>query len=139
MIDGYRFHLRFPVKWGEMDALGHVNNTSYFRFLEEARVAYCDRIGLRPDLRAAIGPLLVTCKCDFFRPIVWPCELVTATRVTRVGNTSFTCQTAIATADDLAHPCAVGESVLVTVRYGSNEKIRVPDDVRARIEQLDSA
>ena len=26
------------IRWGDMDAMGHLNNSSYFRFLETARI-----------------------------------------------------------------------------------------------------
>ena len=28
-----------PVRWGDMDALGHVNNAMYFRYAESGRIA----------------------------------------------------------------------------------------------------
>ena len=28
------FELDIPIRWGDMDAMGHVNNTVYFRYLE---------------------------------------------------------------------------------------------------------
>ena len=30
--------VRMPLRWGDMDAMGHVNNTVYFRYLEQARI-----------------------------------------------------------------------------------------------------
>ena len=27
-----------PIRWGDMDAMGHVNNTIYFRYLEIVRI-----------------------------------------------------------------------------------------------------
>src|SRR3982750_1783662 len=35
-----------PVRWGDMDAMGHVNNTVYFRYMEQARISWFD--GLLP-------------------------------------------------------------------------------------------
>ena len=29
---------RIPVRWGDMDALGHVNNTVYYRYMEQRKV-----------------------------------------------------------------------------------------------------
>ena len=29
---------RVPMRWGEMDALGHMNNVSYFRYFEQYRL-----------------------------------------------------------------------------------------------------
>ena len=31
---------RMDVRWGDMDMLGHVNNTVYFRYMETARVEW---------------------------------------------------------------------------------------------------
>ena len=30
---------RVPMRWGEMDALGHMNNVCYFRYFEQARIS----------------------------------------------------------------------------------------------------
>jgi acyl-CoA thioester hydrolase len=27
-----------PIRWGDMDAMGHVNNTIYFRYFETIRI-----------------------------------------------------------------------------------------------------
>lgn len=33
-----RLHVPIPLRWGDLDALGHVNNTSMLKLLEEARL-----------------------------------------------------------------------------------------------------
>lgn len=35
---GARVHLPIPLRWGDLDAFNHVNNTSMLKLLEEARV-----------------------------------------------------------------------------------------------------
>ena len=30
--------MRIPVRWGDLDAMGHVNNTIYFRYFESLRI-----------------------------------------------------------------------------------------------------
>lgn len=41
MADRQLLHTaHIPVRWGDMDSYGHVNNTLYFQYLEEARVAW---------------------------------------------------------------------------------------------------
>lgn len=37
-----------PIRWGDMDVMGHVNNAMYFRYFEIARIAWWDKIGYRP-------------------------------------------------------------------------------------------
>jgi acyl-CoA thioester hydrolase len=34
-----------PVRWGDMDAYGHVNNTVYFRYMEQVRVEWLEQMG----------------------------------------------------------------------------------------------
>ena len=33
---------KMPIRWGDMDAYGHVNNTIYFRYMEQARVEWIE-------------------------------------------------------------------------------------------------
>jgi hypothetical protein len=33
---------KMPIRWGDMDAYGHVNNTVYFRYMEQARVEWIE-------------------------------------------------------------------------------------------------
>jgi acyl-CoA thioester hydrolase len=35
---GRRLHVPIPLRWGDLDALGHVNNASMLKLLEEARL-----------------------------------------------------------------------------------------------------
>ena len=46
---------RFPIFWGDMDALGHVNNVTYFRYMEQARVAWFET--LVPPRRSSVRTL----------------------------------------------------------------------------------
>jgi acyl-CoA thioester hydrolase len=138
VIEGFRFQVRFPLKWGEMDALGHLNNTSYFRFVEESRIAYFAELGLLP-VRTGIGPILATAMCDFRRTIVWPADVVAATRATKVGTTSITLETAIATAADLPKISALAKSVVVMLDYDTGKKVSVSAEVRAKIAKIDPA
>jgi acyl-CoA thioester hydrolase len=57
MPEGYVLlgRTRMPLRWGDMDAMGHVNNTVYFRYLEQARIELFEMLGFRPR-RAGSGP-----------------------------------------------------------------------------------
>ena len=32
------------IRWGDMDAFGHVNNTLYFRFMEQCRIEWLEEV-----------------------------------------------------------------------------------------------
>ena len=60
-----------PIRWGDMDALLHVNNTQYFRYMEQARVEWLDRLGYLTD-RAQGVPVIVNASCTFVVPLTYP-------------------------------------------------------------------
>jgi acyl-CoA thioester hydrolase len=61
-----------PIRWGDMDALGHVNNTVYFRYMEQARVEWLDRIDFRLGAGGDEGVVIVNASCTFLLPLTYP-------------------------------------------------------------------
>jgi acyl-CoA thioester hydrolase len=61
-----------PVRWGDMDGLGHVNNTVYFRYMEQARIEWLYRIAGPDPYTQGSGPVIVNASCDFLVPLVYP-------------------------------------------------------------------
>ena len=50
---------KVPVRWGDMDSFQHVNNVSYFRYFESARIQYFEAIGVIDIVeQMGIGPIL---------------------------------------------------------------------------------
>ncbi len=57
--------LEVNVRFSETDALGHVNNTSYFVYLEEARLKFFEALGLATnDFNFLLAPLNATLQWD---------------------------------------------------------------------------
>ena len=124
--------LTLPVQWGDMDALGHVNNTCYLRWFESARIALFRRLGLGTVTRAVgVGPILATQTCDYLRPVTFPADVVVGVRTSRVGTTSIAMEYVVSVAGDPGTPCARGSSVVVLIDYATGEKVPVPADLRA--------
>ncbi|MCB0765379.1 MAG: acyl-CoA thioesterase, partial [Flavobacteriales bacterium] len=83
--------LEQPVAWGEQDAFGHLNNVVYFRYFENVRMYFLERVGiLRSHQRAGIGVILAHTSCQFERPVKWPMQLAVVTWCSAIGTTSFT-------------------------------------------------
>jgi acyl-CoA thioester hydrolase len=137
-MKGFCVTEQFMMHWGDMDALGHANNASYFKWFETARIAYFGKIGLQSGERADVGPILATTTCNFLRPAVYPCDLVAGARVSKMGNTSFTMEYQLSPATDVDNPYATGSGVIVVINYKTGEKIRVPDEMRAKIEGIEA-
>ena len=138
-MNGYALLTRFPVHWGELDLYGHVNNTRFFVWFETARMAWFQAVGLlegagRPE---GMGPILASTQADFLRPVRFPADLVVGARCSRMGNTSFVLEYAVALADAADEPVARGSSVVVLIDYSTGATVRVPDALRASITALD--
>ena len=70
------YTLALPVRWGDMDALGHVNNTVYFRYMEQARVEWLETNGLFIEGRQQEGSaVIVNAGCTFLIPITYPATI----------------------------------------------------------------
>ena len=42
------YEMLIPIRWGDMDAMGHLNNTTYFRYLEIVRVDWLRQFNAEP-------------------------------------------------------------------------------------------
>jgi acyl-CoA thioester hydrolase len=135
---GFPVLATFPVHWGDMDALGHVNNARYFTWFESARIALFRQVGVMSarDNDSGVGPILATATCDFIRPAAFPNTVVVGTRVSKVGRTSITMEYAVWPEGQPDLPFARGSSVAVMFDYRSTQKVDVPAEVRRRIEVL---
>jgi acyl-CoA thioester hydrolase len=77
-----------PIRWGDMDAFGHVNNTVYFRYMEQARLEWLYALGGgRAEVNGS-SPVIVNASCNFTLPIVYPGEVEVRMYVGDPGRTS---------------------------------------------------
>ncbi len=79
------------VRWGDMDALGHVNNTAYFRYMEQARIEWLFALTEEGagGYTAGSGPVIVNASCDFLAPLVYPADLTVRMFLGDPGRTSI--------------------------------------------------
>lgn len=129
----YPVRVEIPVRWGDMDAFGHVNNTVFFRYLESARIAYLDAIAFRAS--RGIGPILAETRCRFLRPLAYPDRVRVGARAARVEEDRFTHEYLVVS-ERLEAVAAVGEGLIVSYDYERRVKAPLPADVRERIEAL---
>lgn len=64
--------LKIRVQWGDMDALQHVNNTVYLRWVESTRLLFFDQLIDGNVGTAAIGPILAWQDIKYIAPVVYP-------------------------------------------------------------------
>jgi acyl-CoA thioester hydrolase len=123
------------VAWAEMDAFRHVNNAVFFRYFENARIAYLTRIGLSDQRDDGIGPILHSTHARFRRPLRYPDVAWTGARVMEVLSDRFTMEYRIVSEQD-GVIVADGGAVVVSYDYVRKEKADLPLTVRSSIDAL---
>jgi acyl-CoA thioester hydrolase len=137
LLAGFPVVLRWPVQWGDQDALGHVNNTVYFRWCESARVAYLLRLGLETWLNPTeLGPILAQISCNYKRQLHFPDDVLIGTRINRLGQTSLTMEHSLVSRRQNAI-VAESSSVIVVFNYLTQRPAPIPAEVRVAIRELE--
>ena len=78
-----------PIRWGDMDAQGHVNNTVYFRYMEQARVEWFERTRARLGGFPGQGQVIVNASCTFLAPLTYPGSVEIRMHLGSHGRTSI--------------------------------------------------
>lgn len=129
--------LTLPIVWGDMDALGHVNNIFYFKQFESARMEYFRRTGVWDLFMGShVGPILASTTCQFKHPVRYPNTVEVHTGVPEIRNTSFT-MLYRTFCDNGRQLAAEGSGVIVMYDYDKNTKAPVSGEVRAAFEAFE--
>jgi len=126
-----------PVAWGEMDALGHVNNIVYFRYFESARMQYFGHMRFWEYMEeTGIGPILGFTDCKFRKPLTYPDQVFVGTRVRTLLADRFIMEYRVIS-EKQEGIVAEGEGVIVIYDYRTRQKATMPLDVKSRIEEIE--
>ena len=133
----FRHVVPLTLHWGDMDALGHVNNAVYFRYVESGRISYFDElVDDDPAIWGGEGPILADIRCTFLGQLRYPADIEVATRTTRLGGKSMTVEAAIFLKD--AEPAvATSSAVVVWFDYEKQQTVKIPDPIRERIRAFE--
>lgn len=121
--------MHMSIRWGDMDAMGHVNNTVYFRYLEQSRIEWFTSIGCQPDPNGE-GPVIVNARCTFIRQLKYPGDLEIRTYVGPAGRSSFETYVEIRRTDQPEVLAAEGGAKVVWVDFPSEKSAPLPERIR---------
>ncbi len=124
---------RVTMRWGEMDALGHMNNVSYFRYFEEARISWFKSLSIEYQAQGE-GPILGTISCKYLKPAIYPLELEITTYVGKPGHSSFRLWHELYNANDPKERFAEAEAVMVWIDIAAGRSRPMPDWVREVVQ-----
>ncbi len=131
----FHVNLELRIDWSELDYFGHVNNVSFFKYIQSARVNYWENIGLNSfHSNFNIGPMLASCKCDFKQPLYFPGSVKIISQLEFIKHTSFGIHHRLI--NDKGELSAEANDVMVMFDFNKNEKVKFPDEIRTNLGKL---
>lgn len=127
------YELVIPIRWGDMDMMGHVNNALYFRYMETIRLEWMGKIGAQANPHGD-GPVIVNAFCNFIRQLEYPGEVMARHYVSHPGRTSFDSYITLGRTDDPGVIYAEGGSKVVWVDFQAQKSKPLPDWLRALVD-----
>lgn len=123
-----------PIRWGDMDAMNHVNNTVYFRYMEQARIEWLETLGYGTGQHTEEGPVIVNASCTFLVPLTYPGQVEVRMFVGHPGRSSLPThyELRLRGGEELY---ATGDAKMVWINPASGRSIPLPDNMRALAEE----
>jgi acyl-CoA thioester hydrolase len=121
-----------PVRWGDMDMMGHVNNTVYFRYFETSRIAWFDSIGVTLG-PGTVGPVIVNAFCNFLIQVEYPADLRVRHYAANPGRSSFDTYVTMERTDRPGVVYAEGGAKVVWTDSRIQKSVPLPDELKSLI------
>lgn len=122
---------RIAIRWGDMDAMGHVNNTVYFRYMEQARISWFDTLVPRDEAWKSTGLVIANASCNFKKPINYPGTVEVRVLAGPPGGSSVATYYELLIDEEL---CADGAATVVFIDIDKQKPVRIPERIRSLLQ-----
>ena len=130
-MSGTSLLIQVPItlRWRDLDAFDHVNNSVFLTYLEEARLVWLSRIdGTWLDPRNM--PVLAAAQVNYRAQLSWPGQIMVELTCARLGTTSLTIAHRIVDATDANKLYSDGNVVLVWIDPTTGKPVALPEAIR---------
>lgn len=133
-----KFFHPIEVRYGDLDAQGHLNNARYLTFFEQARIRYFVALGLFEIGQSFmdVGVIMAESKVTYHAPVEYGTPVKAGACTCRLGNKSMTVQQSIVHAET-GQVFASGYVILVAFDYHTQTTIPIPDKMRETIRAFE--
>jgi len=124
-LSDFKHIKHIPVRYDDLDTMGHVNNKAYLAFLEESRIDFHARVfGLSDMMKFSM--VVAKIEINYMRPVLYGDNLYAYSKVSNVGNTSFEIATLFAVKKNDDEYIKVSEAKVVLVNIDTKTGKSVP-------------
>lgn len=136
LLKDYPSYVEIPVQWGDMDAMQHVNNIMYLRYMESSRIKFFTdvlKIGFSPD---GVGAILAEIHCKYKFPLTYPDTVIAASRILPDSMDEYSVKIQH-TIVSIKHQRLAAEGIarIVFYDYLEKKKAMIPEAVKMRLLQ----
>ncbi len=135
-IEKFKVKVKIPVRWGDMDAFQHVNNTIYLRWNECARVEYLQKFVTGSFKKQILGPILARQDCRYISPVNFPDTVIVGIRTAEILEDRIRLETRIYSESN-SKLCAIIYSTVMAYNFKLLRKAEIPKDWIDAIKSLD--
>jgi acyl-CoA thioester hydrolase len=131
----YAHFIHITTRLMDNDVYAHVNNATYYSFIDTAVTSYLANALERDLARDPIVYYVAENGCTYFSPIAFPDRVACGLRVSHIGTSSMRFEVGLFRNDeDLT--AARGFFVQVCCDRGTQRPIAMPPNVRAALEAI---
>lgn len=134
-VHSFKHKCDIQVRYFDIDAQGHVNNATFLTYIEQGRVSYMNTLFPENDFKKN-GLIIARTEIDYFEPIFLNEKIVCYTKVSSIGNKSFTFENLLTNSEKQIKSYA--KSIMVCFNYIENCTIPVPKEWKKIIEEFES-
>ena len=120
------------IRWGDMDSYRHINNTVYFRYMEQARIEWITSLGFCSTVEKE-AMIMVNGFCNFYKQVRFPASLRVSTFVGQIGNSTVdlinTMELIETNTDQGPVLCADGGATMLWVDLEKNKSMPWPESI----------
>ena len=140
-IQQFRFSIPIPMRWNDLDGLGHVNNIYYFEYFQIARGEYMPTVCQQWDWQKNMF-VIAHIECDFYTELTLKnVNPSVKTRTSSISNKSFEMEYLITSVakdgSEIIH--AKGKSINVMVDIVAKKSTEIPDWLRSDLTEYEPA
>ena len=115
-----------------MDAMAHVNNTVYFRYMEQTRISWFEALLPRGEAWGTTGIVIANASCNFKKAINYPATVEVKMFAGAPGGSSLPTFYELLVESEI---CADGAATVVFIDMQKQKPVRIPEALRNLISK----
>jgi len=137
-VKQFKHKTKINVTFADLDAMRHVNNSTYLTYLEEARIDYFNTLFHRNKERLDFEAVVARIEIDYVHPIVLGDEIEVYTRISQLGHKSVNVEHIIVIKKDSGIiNAATSITKLVYYDYKSRTTMQIPEEAKKVISEFE--